>query len=223
MADCSGLVVWICKQYSIPMYHGSHTMYVSDKYLTDKGDLKNGCRTDGKPLKTGSLVFKFNGSRYYHVGIYAGDNTVIEAQGTQAGCVTSNVSKWSNWGEVRGVDYSGAEPQPTPLEPTPTRPTLRRGSRGDLVITLQQMLEKAGYTPGKIDGIYGAKTEEAVKAFQGAHGLKADGICGQKTWAALDNAAPLETYRITINGATWEQYKAVLAICPTAEVEKEVV
>jgi len=41
---------------------------------------------------------------------------------------------------------------------------------------------------GKRDGIYGPQTEQAVKAFQRAHGLVADGIVGTKTWAALEAA-----------------------------------
>lgn len=36
-----------------------------------------------------------------------------------------------------------------------------------------------------VDGIYGTKTKKAVAAYQSANGLKADGICGAKTWAAL--------------------------------------
>lgn len=37
----------------------------------------------------------------------------------------------------------------------------------------------------EVDGDYGSKTKQAVAAFQSAAGLKADGICGPKTWAAL--------------------------------------
>ena len=220
VADCSGLVVWVCRQYGIPMYHGSNTMYVSEKYLTGKGELKDGRRADGAELKAGSLVFKYNGDKYYHVGIWDGEK-VIEAQGTQAGCVTSALKKWTHWGEIRGVDYTGEQPGPEP-EPTPARPTLRKGSRGDLVTTLQQMLDKAGYSPGKIDGIFGTNTEKAVRQFQSAHGLTADGVCGPRTWAALDSAAPLETYRVTATGVTWAQYRQILAICPLAEAVKEV-
>ncbi|MDR9793622.1 peptidoglycan-binding domain-containing protein [Aeribacillus composti] len=37
----------------------------------------------------------------------------------------------------------------------------------------------------KDDGIFGPKTEAAVKAFQKKHGLKQDGIVGPKTWAKM--------------------------------------
>ena len=57
--------------------------------------------------------------------------------------------------------------------------TLKKGSRGEAVKTLQRAL---GVTA---DGIFGNDTEKAVKAYQSAHGLVADGIVGSKTWAAL--------------------------------------
>lgn len=65
------------------------------------------------------------------------------------------------------------------------RPTLRRGSRGADVTYLQQRLTAKGYGVGKIDGIFGQKTLEAVKAYQAEHGLTVDGIVGAKTWASL--------------------------------------
>lgn len=50
---------------------------------------------------------------------------------------------------------------------------------------IQHLLAYLGYDPGKIDGLYGANTRKAVKAFQAAEGLKADGDPGQETQAAL--------------------------------------
>lgn len=57
--------------------------------------------------------------------------------------------------------------------------TLKKGSKGDEVKLLQQAL---GITA---DGIFGAKTEEAVLAHQRAHGLVTDGIVGALTWSTL--------------------------------------
>jgi len=64
--------------------------------------------------------------------------------------------------------------------------TLRRGSKGSQVVILQQKLNKLGYNCGTADGIFGAKTEAAVKAFQKAKKLTVDGIVGAKTRAALN-------------------------------------
>ena len=49
------------------------------------------------------------------------------------------------------------------------------------VTLLQRLLISAGFNPGKIDGNFGPRTKRTVKAFQKAHGLKADGKAGFKT------------------------------------------
>jgi peptidoglycan hydrolase-like protein with peptidoglycan-binding domain len=50
---------------------------------------------------------------------------------------------------------------------------------------IQTALKNAGYDPGTIDGKLGAKSKKAIKDFQAANGLKADGKIGAKTWAKL--------------------------------------
>ncbi len=59
------------------------------------------------------------------------------------------------------------------------------GSRGGEVTQIQQRLQELGYDPGEADGIYGARTQNAVTAFQRDQGLDADGIAGKNTLAAL--------------------------------------
>ena len=71
---------------------------------------------------------------------------------------------------------------------------LTKGSRGELVKRLQAALNLVQ------DGIFGAITEEAVKAFQKTHGLVPDGIVGEKTWAIIvPNESSLQVSRRTIN------------------------
>lgn len=59
------------------------------------------------------------------------------------------------------------------------RATLRRGSRGDAVKTVQA---RVGGVP---DGVFGPATEAAVREFQRAAALRADGIVGPKTWEKI--------------------------------------
>lgn len=59
--------------------------------------------------------------------------------------------------------------------------SLSSGSKGSEVKELQQKLTQLGYQLGKADGVYGKKTEDAVKRFQKNRGLKVDGIAGEKT------------------------------------------
>ena len=62
---------------------------------------------------------------------------------------------------------------------------LKKGSRGDEVVTLQKKLKQWGYYDGAVDGVFGSGTEKAVQYFQRKNGLAADGIVGAKTAAAL--------------------------------------
>lgn len=64
-------------------------------------------------------------------------------------------------------------------------PVIKRGARGNAVKVLQAALICLGYDTGGFDGIFGAKTDSAVRAFQRAHGLTVDGQAGKNTFAAL--------------------------------------
>ncbi|MBR2719007.1 MAG: peptidoglycan-binding protein [Clostridia bacterium] len=80
----------------------------------------------------------------------------------------------------------------------PTR-TLRKGSQGDDVKSVQKRLKELGYYTGSIDGSYGTGSMNAVKAFQSKHGLTADGLAGTKTYKILfsDDAKPAGSTVIT--------------------------
>ena len=205
VADCSGLFSWAFKQLGGYMYHGSDTMY--RKYCTGKGELKKGKRTDYGTLKPGTAVFVWNGKKYSHVGLFIGNGTVIEAMGTISGVTTTKVtvSKWTHWGELSGVDYSGGQVSSAvtqdpgvilseaagEVEGSPSvisnRPALRKGSKGAAVTELQTMLQRLGYDLGPcgVDGDFGKCTDAAVRKFQKDHGLAVDGIAGPITWKEL--------------------------------------
>lgn len=62
---------------------------------------------------------------------------------------------------------------------------LKRGSSGPEVEALQRKLIAGGINPGPVDGLFGTKTEAAVRSFQERHGLEVDGIAGPHTMEAL--------------------------------------
>lgn len=74
--------------------------------------------------------------------------------------------------------------------PKGSRPVLREGDSGAYVIELQTKLAKLGYTPGRIDGDFGAETAGETIKFQAHNGLTKDAVVGKETWAALDTARP---------------------------------
>ena len=61
----------------------------------------------------------------------------------------------------------------------------KRGSTGATVTEIQKRLKSWGYYTGAVDGIYGSRTESAVKYFQRTNGLAVDGQAGNKTLAAM--------------------------------------
>jgi peptidoglycan hydrolase-like protein with peptidoglycan-binding domain len=63
-------------------------------------------------------------------------------------------------------------------------PLVRQGDRDHPVRTLQHLLRQHGHTV-VVDGIFGPKTDAAVRAFQTAAHLTVDGIVGPQTWGAL--------------------------------------
>ena len=67
-------------------------------------------------------------------------------------------------------------------------PTLRRGCTNTYVLILQDALNALGYVCGSLDGKFGARTENALKAYQKRVGLTNDGVCGCNTWKKLSAA-----------------------------------
>ena len=96
-----------------------------------------------------------------------------------------------------------------------TTKTMKYGMEGKMVADAQKALQKAGSTI-KVNGKYTIGMVSAVKAFQSASGLKADGIVGPLTWAALDAAVGPQPepgpqlYTVTIPHLTEEQADELL-------------
>lgn len=181
VADCSGLGDWAFRQLGGKIYHGSNTIW--NQYVTDRCQLKDGKRTDGKPILPGDPVFlvkMVDGvQNRHHIGYFVGD-TCIEAKSTLYGVVTSPLTHWHETAHWGNVEYEGGEVYVI-------HPTLRLGSAGDDVKYLQTLLRDVG-EPLTVDGQFGPKTEQAVKAFQMAANLTPDGVVGPKTWDALEQA-----------------------------------
>jgi predicted chitinase len=70
-------------------------------------------------------------------------------------------------------------------EPRGGSSVLRTGQQGEGVRTLQRALQRAGHDPGAIDGVFGPRTEQALRAYQRRHGLLVDGLAGDQVRQAL--------------------------------------
>ena len=94
-------------------------------------------------------------------------------------------------------------PSPTP---SPTPKSLQMGITGSQdVRELQKRLKELGYYKGSVDGDFGEQTDKAVKEFQKANGLTADGKVGEKTKAKLNSK----------NAVTYKQAHATPTPTPT--------
>ena len=103
---------------------------------------------------------------------------------TYATTLIQNINKFKLYEWDREVLGKVVEFKPA-LEPAEYYPLLKQGSKGEYVLYWQKYLNANGFFCGLEDGIFGKNTKLAVQAFQDAHGLKADGIIGQKTWNAI--------------------------------------
>ena len=183
VVDCSGLIIqaFRSKKSNYPD-QTANTLLANSM---PKGDIAT------IPEQPGVCVW-----RKGHIGIYVGNGHVIESGGTNIGVVASEIKTpasdkaWTNWGMLADVDYYKVS-APV-VTPTPPYCWLGRVFKltdpymsGDDIKQLQTVLDIVGFSPGKIDGVYGPLTQKAVLAFQKKAGLVADGIVGEKTTAAL--------------------------------------
>ena len=108
----------------------------------------------------------------------------IKADGyaTSSSYVNTNMNCILKWDLTK---YDSKEPvtDSTTISPS-VMPVIKKGSKGDWVVIAQGRLVVAGYKI-EVDGVFGPKTEEAVKKFQADHHLTVDGIIGKNTWSAL--------------------------------------
>jgi len=112
---------------------------------------------------------------------------ILAAAGVFSGGGTPAAAPTTTAPRTPATTGAATTPKPKPTVDVPTTP-LKPGDTGAEVVQLQKALAAAGSSPGKADGDYGDATTNAVKEFQSAHGLTADGIAGPKTLAALETA-----------------------------------
>ena len=110
----------------------------------------------------------------------------VAGQATYAILFTDNALKKGTTPTPQPTSIPTPAPEVTAAPDTSSSwPTMRKNDSGTNVAQLQEALIQLGYLSGKADGNYGAKTVDAVKAFQKANGLTADGTAGEQTQRAL--------------------------------------
>ncbi|WP_434222060.1 peptidoglycan-binding domain-containing protein [Limnospira platensis CENA597] len=93
-----------------------------------------------------------------------------------------------------------AEPfyQPEENQIRPREMTLARGTQGVQVAGLQQRLEVHGFSVGRVDSLFGPRTERALINFQLSKGLRPTGVVDRSTWQALSKDPHQQTIAETL-------------------------
>ena len=88
---------------------------------------------------------------------------------------------------------------------------LKVGTTGSDVVQLQTELNYLGYNVGIVDGIFGSNTQAAVKAFQSAQSLSADGIVGPITGNQLNSLYATKVSQKNNSQSRQEKANAIIA------------
>ncbi len=186
MYDCRGFTRWLLQQVGLDIQGGGATsQWNNNANWALKGEKKD------LPPDAVACVFMKVGVKMNHTGMHLGGGEIIHcSNGVQTGSLSKRA--WTHFAIPKGlydaIPASPTSPSSPPQESSPiSRPTLRKGSKGDAVKDLQSRLIALGYDlgPWGADGDFGSQTKKAVKAFQQDHGLKVDGIVGKETWKEL--------------------------------------
>ena len=215
MRDCIAFVNRLLDYAGIPHYGaGCTTMWNHNDNWDQKGLLAS---MPDVPCLVFQRQSKQEPNKMQHIGYYDGKGNVYHCSVEVKKQKLSDYP-WTNYAIPKGM--GGDIPV--------GHKTIKKGSVGPDVVECQQDLIYLGYdlSPYGADGKFGAKTEAAVKAFQGSVGLKQDGIVGPKTWEALDEAvgpspAPTKLYTVSIPHQNEEQVKNLKILYPDSWATEE--
>ena len=158
--DCSGLIV--CYLLENKLISGDSTaagLYGKCAKITrDK-------------LKAGDFVFRHNGARIHHIGVYVGGDMVIHSKGRDVGVVSEHIDAngdnyWNRYGRYEKLQEREVTQMATELKIT--NPLMK----GDAICELQEALNRLGYDCGEPDGVCGKNTMKAVQQFADKHTTK---------------------------------------------------
>jgi murein L,D-transpeptidase YcbB/YkuD len=102
---------------------------------------------------------------------------------------TSGLEKASPISSPYNYDTLENDTEKIDFEETSSARTYNKKDTSNVSLTpkqIQRALKNAGYYQGRIDGKIGPRTQEAIRRFQKANGLKVDGIMGRRTMVALN-------------------------------------
>ena len=188
----------VCGEATLKKMNSSSAIPANEK--TDKEEEKEEIKDDGT-LKQGAkgaevkkVQQRLKELGYYTYGIDSdyGYRTVAAVKAFQKKngltadgvCGDATLKKLNSSSAIAANDKTDKEEE---KEDVKDDGTLKKGAKGTAVKELQKRLKELGYYTYGIDGDYGDRTVNAVKAFQMKNGLNADGVCGESTLKKLNS------------------------------------
>ena len=209
VTDCSGLIEWFLLKKGVTNY---------DSY--SGGIYKSWCHKTSTDITTmprvpGTLVFKRNSKGIYHVGVFIGNDRVIEAKGAMYGVVVTQYSAdatWNAWGSLswlaNNIGEEDVSQPPLVMDaltygPLPGYADIRSSEnemvshsgsynapvyhKGDSGSKIEMVRRRlwAESSSFAVNNLFDDALEAKIIAFQTANGITADGTIGSVTWKAL--------------------------------------
>ena len=181
--DCRGFTHYCLAQAGIEITGGFVGRQWSDANWAEKGDIA------AMPDLV-CCVFVYKAGKWKHTGLHIGGGRIIHCSGeVKYDTVTGGANQWTHYAVPKGL-YTPEEIKAA--HKGGFMRTMKKGSTGEDVRELQEMLDGIGYACGTPDGVFGNLTAYAVKSFQRDNNLTVDGVVGPATWAALEKATEPE-------------------------------
>lgn len=171
--DCSGLGVKFLLDHALLKYD-TNCNGLYDKTKANKVSLNN--------VQAGDYLFMGSDTDKWHVGYAISNKYAIECKNHDVGVVQTQIAD-RGWKYATRPSWYSDSPSPEPVKPVLTRELYLKDPymRGDDVKEVQARLNELGYNCGTADGIFGKKTDIAVRNYQTDNGLTVDGIVGKNT------------------------------------------
>jgi len=199
--DCAELVTWLVYQITGMLYGCDNdagdpaTVDAYTGYWARDANQPGAKIPLGDAARTpGAVVLRIPAAGAMgHIVISDGQGGTVEAHSAKRGVIASTLAgrRWDTGIVVPGIAYATRPPViVAPPRTVILRLTEPDHMRGAVVKEIQRVLKARGFSPGPIDGDFGAQTHNAVVAFQASNGMVADGEVGPLTARKLAISLP---------------------------------